>query len=80
MADGDLYPVSWIGLEYGVFDAIQSLLVEHPGWYYMAPNQQWMCYLTRDHGLLKLVNDFTMMSEEEIDEYVEGVLEMLYAD
>lgn len=74
-----LVEVNWTALPYNEFDVIQGLLIEHPGWYYMVPNQQWLCYLTREHGLLKLVNDFTMMSKEEIDDYIEGVLEMLYS-
>lgn len=62
----------------GLNDAIQSFLVEHPTTYYMAGNRQFMFYLTREHGLLQIVNDFTMMEEEEVEEYLAGVLEMLY--
>ncbi len=80
MQDRQLIEVRWDGLEYGVFDAIQSLLVEHPQSYYMATNKQWLCYLTRDYGLLKLINDFTMMSDRDIDDYIIGVLELLYSD
>lgn len=83
MADEEvrrLVEVNWAALPYNEFDAIQSLLVDHPGWYYICPSQQWICYLTREHGLLKLENDFTMMSENDIEEYIVGVLEMLYAD
>lgn len=75
-----LVEVNWTGLPYNEFDAIQSLLIEHPGWYYMCPNRQWLCYVTREFGLLKLVNDFTMMSEEQVDEYIVGVLELLYGE
>lgn len=74
-----LVEVNWVGLDYGVVDAIQSLLVEHPETYYMATNRQWLWYLTREHGLLQLVNDYTMMSDEQVDEYIAGVLEMLYS-
>jgi hypothetical protein len=74
-----LVEVNWTALPYNEFDAIQSLLVDHPGWYYIPPSRQWLCYLTRDHGLLKLVNDFSMMEDEQIDEYITGVLEMLYS-
>lgn len=73
-----LVEANWVGLDYNVWDAIQSLLVEHPGWYYMAPSKQWLCYLTQEHGLLMLQNDFSDMEDEAIDEYIVGVLELLY--
>lgn len=75
-----LVEANWTGIDYNVWDSIQGLLVEHPGWYYMAPSYQWLCYLTRDHGLIMLTNDFSAMSEEDIDEYIVGVLEMMYSN
>lgn len=73
-----LVEVEWDQIEYGVFDVIQSYLVEHPDSYYMAPTEQWLCYLTREFGLLMLVEDFSAMSEEDIEEYITGALELLY--
>lgn len=77
---GDLMEVNWVGLNYDIFDAIQSHLVENPNAYYMSPSRQWLCYLTREFGLLMLRNDFTMMSDEDISDYILGVLDLLYND
>lgn len=73
-----LVEVDWTGIEYGVWDAIQSFLVEHPDSYYMAPTEQWLCYLTREFGLLKIVNNFSILTKEETDDYITEVLEGLY--
>lgn len=61
---------------YTPFDAIYSYLVEHPDHFYMAPNNQWLCYLVRGRGLLMFTNDFNGMTDEEISDYLIGALEM----
>jgi hypothetical protein len=71
-----LIEVDWTGA-LTALDAIQSFLVEHPTSYYMAPNRQWLFYLTRKHGLLQLVNDFSTMSKRDIGDYIMGVLELM---
>lgn len=72
----ELIEVDWTGA-LSATDAIQSFLVEHPTSYYMAPNRQWLYYLTRKHGLLQLVEDFSTMSREEIGDYIMAVVELL---
>lgn len=69
-----LVEVDW-RVPLGVEDAIQSYLVEHPDSYYLAGNNLW--YLDRDLGLLLLQHDFSAMNDEEISEYLIGVLELL---
>jgi hypothetical protein len=73
-----LIEVDWTGLPYDVFDAVQSFLVDHPDSYYLAPNLKWMCYLTREFGLIMLHHDFSGMDDEEISDYLVGALELLY--
>lgn len=75
-----LIEVRWDSLEYGIFDVIQGWLVEDPDSYYIAPNRRWLCYLTREYGLIQFVHDFTMMSDEEISAYIIGAIELLYGE
>lgn len=73
----ELIEVDWHGA-LTVNDAIQSYLVDHPDSYYIPANRRWVMYLTREHGLVQIFNDFTMMDDVEVSEYITAVLEMLY--
>lgn len=73
-----LVEVDWVGIPLSVPDAVQSYLVEHPDSYYMPASRQWLYYLTREHGLLQVVHDFSMMDDDAVSEYIIGVLELLY--
>jgi hypothetical protein len=68
-----LVEVDWL-TPLGFFDVIQSLLVEHPHSYYLMQNQQCLFYLTRSHGLLKMIDDFSGMTHEDLQEYILDVL------
>jgi hypothetical protein len=72
-----LIEVDWFG-ELTVNDAIQSYLVDHPDSYYIPANRRWVMYLTREHGLIQMFDDFSMMDDVEVSEYITAVLEMLY--
>jgi hypothetical protein len=77
-ANRKLIAVDW-RVPLGAVDAIQSFLVEHPGTYYMSGNRQSLYLLTREHGLLFLVNDFRGLTNDQVAEYIRGVLEFLYS-
>lgn len=70
----------WMAIDFSVWDAIQSYLVDHPDHYYMAPNNQWLCYLTRKRGLIMFEHDFTNFSDEEISAFIIGALELMGDD
>jgi hypothetical protein len=72
-----LIEVDWRG-GLTVNDAIQSFLVDHPDSYYIPASRRWLMYLTREHGLIQMFDDFTTMDDTEIADYITGVLEMLY--
>lgn len=71
-----LVEVDW-RVPLGVEDAIQSYLVEHPDSYYISGNNQHLWYLDRDLGLVLLQHDFSRMNDEEISEYLIGVLDLM---
>jgi hypothetical protein len=72
-----LVTVDWRGA-LTVNDAIHSYLVEEPGSYYIPVNRQWLMYLDRDYGMLEMIHDFSDMDDDEISDYILGVLELLY--
>jgi hypothetical protein len=72
-----LVAVDWRGA-LTVNDAIHSYLVEEPGSYYIPGNRQWLMYLDRDYGMLEMIHDFSDMDDDDISDYILGVLELLY--